>query len=159
MGLWSAASDPFDDPIIGIRRSSRYGSTAGSVVTMYVPKKARTLSPSTIRRAMARARWGSPPSSAKITLTGWPARPPRALTSAAQARTATGIGATSAPSGPAPTPNDPSTMGDPARASGTGAAGAPALRPAAVAPWSAGAAVAVAGAADEVPALGPAEAV
>src|SRR4051812_31103506 len=65
-----------------------------------------------MRRAIASARWGSPPSSSKTTLTGCPARPPRLLTSAIQAQTATGMGATSAPRGPEPTPNDPSTMGD-----------------------------------------------
>src|SRR2546422_3003275 len=78
-----------------------------------------------MRRAIARARWGSPPSSSKTTLTGRPARPPRLLTSAIQARTATGMGATSAPRGPEPTPNDPSTMGDLAGEAG----GAPVSRP------------------------------
>ena len=66
--------------------------------------KATTLSCSTMRLAMARAAAGSPPSSPKISLTGWPARPPRALTSALHALLAVMIGCTARPMTPLPVP-------------------------------------------------------
>ena len=73
--------------------------------------KATTLSCSTIRLAMARAAAGSPPSSPKISLTGWPARPPRALTSALQALLAVMIGWTARPMTPLPVPSVPNRIG------------------------------------------------
>src|SRR5206468_7748555 len=60
---------------------------------------------------MASAAAGSPPSSPKISLTGWPARPPRALTSALQALSAVMIGWTARPMTPLPVPNVPKTIG------------------------------------------------
>src|SRR5262245_30359800 len=57
--------------------------------------------------------------------TGWPSRPPRPLTSAIQARDATGISATLAPIGPEPVPNEPSTVSLLAAAGGTVAGVAP----------------------------------
>src|SRR5882757_6226530 len=60
-----------------------------------------------MRRTMDRALLGSPPSSARISLTGWPARPPRALTSAAHARAPWGTGSRIRPIGPVWVPNDP----------------------------------------------------
>src|SRR5438105_7269687 len=72
--------------------------------------KATTLSCSTIRLAMARAAAGSPPSSPKISLTGCPASPPRALTSALQALSAVMIGWTARPMTPLPVPNVPNTI-------------------------------------------------
>src|SRR5581483_3799444 len=53
---------------------------------------------------------GSPPSSPKIRRTGWPASPPRAATSAAQARAPWKNGAMVAPRMPLWTPNDPSRI-------------------------------------------------
>src|SRR5207302_6269493 len=50
---------------------------------------------------------GSPPSSARINLTGCPARPPRALTSAAHARAPCGTGSRIRPMGPVWVPNEP----------------------------------------------------
>src|SRR5438094_603157 len=93
--------------------------------------KATTLSCSTIRLAMASAAAGSPPSSPKMSLTGWPARPPRALTSALQALSAVMIGWTARPMTPLPVPNVPRTIGaraaaGPGLAGDPGAAGAPA---------------------------------
>src|SRR5687768_2539432 len=73
--------------------------------------KATTLSCSTIRLAMASAAAGSPPSSPKISLTGWPARPPRALTSALQALLAVMIGWTARPITPLPVPSVPKRIG------------------------------------------------
>src|SRR5882724_7141118 len=60
-----------------------------------------------MRRTMDSALLGSPPSSAMISLTGWPARPPRALTSAAHARAPWGTGSRMRPMGPVWVPNDP----------------------------------------------------
>src|SRR6266480_6913218 len=60
-----------------------------------------------MRRAIDRALLGSPPSSARISLTGWPARPPRALTSAAHARAPWGTGSRIRPIGPVWVPNEP----------------------------------------------------
>src|SRR5882724_3263545 len=60
-----------------------------------------------MRRTMDSALLGSPPSSARISLTGWPARPPRALTSAAQARAPWGTGSRIRPMGPVCVPNEP----------------------------------------------------
>src|SRR5581483_2251206 len=78
--------------------------------------KATTLSCSTIRLAMASAAAGSPPSSPKISLTGCPASPPRALTSALHALSAVMIGCTARPMTPLPVPKVPNTIG--ARAAG-----------------------------------------
>src|SRR3954469_8898445 len=60
---------------------------------------------------MARAAAGSPPSSPKISLTGGPASPPRALTSALHALSAVMIGWTARPMTPLPVPNVPNTIG------------------------------------------------
>src|SRR5712671_3277555 len=109
--------------------------------------KATTLSCSTMRLAMASAAAGSPPSSPKISLTGWPARPPRALTSALQALSAVMMGWTARPMTPLPVPNVPNTIGvlaapGPGRPGVPGVGAAPAGRTAApvaaVAPVAAG---------------------
>src|SRR5882724_1508431 len=60
-----------------------------------------------MRRTIDSALLGSPPSSAMISLTGWPARPPRALTSAAHARAPCGTGSRIRPIGPVCVPNEP----------------------------------------------------
>src|SRR2546430_17380838 len=60
-----------------------------------------------MRRAIERALLGSPPSSARTSRTGWPARPPRALTSAAHARAPWGTGSRIRPIGPVWVPNEP----------------------------------------------------
>src|SRR4051812_46160371 len=90
-----------------------------------------------MRRTIDRALLGSPPSSARISLTGWPARPPRALTSAAQARAPCGTGSRIRPIGPVCVPNDPRAMmlfEPPA-----GAAGAPGVPTPGMAPTPPGA--------------------
>src|SRR5437879_1212726 len=56
---------------------------------------------------------GSPPSYPKIRRTGWPLRPPRVATSAAQARAPWKKGAMVAPRIPLWTPNDPSRISPP----------------------------------------------
>src|SRR2546425_946882 len=87
---------------------------------------------------MAWVRAGSPASSAMITRTGCPARPPWALTYDDQARMAGGTVPVTAPRIPDPAPNDPSRISDfgPAAASGVAACPAPAaaVAPAAAAP-------------------------
>src|SRR5947209_8038591 len=79
---------------------------------------------------MASAAAGSPPSSPKISLTGCPARPPRALTSALQALSAVMIGWTARPMTPLPVPTVPNTIGavaagEPGCADDPGTAAAP----------------------------------
>src|SRR5437764_10611698 len=65
-----------------------------------------------MRRARPSARFGSPPSSPVINLTGWPFKPPRAFTSETQARAAGSRGTSCWPMGPDSVPTEPSTMVD-----------------------------------------------
>src|SRR5688500_5142971 len=113
--------------------------------------KATTLSCSTIRLAMASAAAGSPPSSPKINLTGWPANPPRALTSALQALLAVMIGCTARPITPLPVPSVPKRIG--VFAAGPGVPGVPGAGAAVVEPAGPPAA---AGLAPAGPPVGPA---
>src|SRR6266545_2903999 len=79
-----------------------------------------------MRRARASARFGSPPSSPVINLTGCPFKPPRAFTSETQARAAGRRGRSCWPLGPDSVPTEPTTMVDfGPEATGDGAAGAP----------------------------------
>src|SRR5260221_14507541 len=77
---------------------------------------------------MAWVRAGSPASSARITRTGCPARPPLALTYDAQARMAGGTVPVTAPRIPDAAPNDPSRISDFAPA-GVPGKGVPAAEP------------------------------
>src|SRR5581483_3960973 len=124
--------------------------------------KATTLSCSTIRLAMARAAAGSPPSSPKISLTGWPASPPRALMSALHALLAVMIGWTARPMTPLPVPIVPNRIGALAAVGappgfpgpGVGAAPGPGVAPEAWPPAPAAPALAAAAALLPVPAVG-----
>src|SRR5258707_13888334 len=75
--------------------------------------KANTLRVSTMSRRMAWYRAGSPPSSATTSWIGWPATPPRALTSLTQTRTPVISSFTAAPTGPLQVPASPSRIGEP----------------------------------------------
>src|SRR5207253_1802729 len=103
-----------------------------------------------IWRTIAWVRAGSPASSARMTRTGCPARPPLALTYDAQARMAGGTVPVTAPRIPEAAPNDPSRISDfgpPAATPGTGppagdGPAGPALPAAAPGAWPAPAGVA-----------------
>src|SRR5581483_2879788 len=120
---------------------SRYSITE-LMVTLYSPKMARTWSCSTMRRASACVRTGSAPSSPMMSRTGWPLRPPRALISAAQARSAGGMEANTVPITPLSAPKAPRTISDFFPVAGCGVPGVTAPGPVAglalaAGPWSA----------------------
>src|SRR5581483_6651804 len=98
-------------PTSGTCFCSRYEVIACSVVIMWLPRMATTWSCSTIFCVMARARAGSPPSSARTSLTGWPHSPPRSPTDAAQARTPSTEAAMTAPITPLSWPREPMATG------------------------------------------------
>src|SRR5581483_11258137 len=98
-------------PTSGTCFCSRYEVIACSVVIMWLPRMATTWSCSTIFCVMARARAGSPPSSARTSLTGWAHSPPRSPTDAAQARTPSTEAAMTAPITPLSWPREPMATG------------------------------------------------
>src|SRR5258705_1804590 len=83
---------------------------ASSVVGMWAAYNAWTWSCSTSRFTIASDRPGSPPSSTWKSRTGCPATPPRALTSATQARAPSAMGAIAAPITPDSAPTEPSRI-------------------------------------------------
>src|SRR5258705_12221917 len=104
------------------------------------PTKATTLSCSTIFWIAARCRAGSPPSSAKMAVTGWPLIPPWALAHLTQTRTASRMGSKGAPSTPEATPTLPilTAAGGAPLGAGAGPPGAGAGTPGVAAPPAAG---------------------
>src|SRR5258705_6911790 len=102
--------------------------------------KATTLSCSTIFGMAARCRAGSPPSSAKMAVTGWPLIPPWALAHLTQTRTASRMGSKGAPSTPEATPTLPilTAAGGAPLGAGAGPPGPGAGTPGVAAPPAAG---------------------
>src|SRR5437870_4607345 len=78
---------------------------------------------------MARDRPGSPPSSTWKSRTGWPSTPPRALTSATQARAPSAMGAIAAPITPDSAPTEPSRISALGAPSGVGTGAGPGAAP------------------------------
>src|SRR5258705_4517402 len=135
IGLWAADTLQPQPPMTGIFRCSRKPLMAWAVPGPRSSKKAWTPCCSTIPRARDRARPGSPPSSAKITLTGCPLTPPRAFTSPSHALSPIITAARIWPSTPLSLPIDPRMIGalapagaragDPPGTPGVGAGEAP----------------------------------